>query len=121
MAAIPILTIMPRSLRWPVLMLSKHVRRGMALCNAHISSGGLVCDGQLLLDFHARPLKIKEVPGHPQEAILHVGYSTSIYGRSKGGRTYIGWECEHLSYLVEFDNWGVSKTPGQSGSGGTFV
>jgi len=99
----------------------KHARRGMVLCNAHVPSGGLVRDGQLLLDFHARPLKIKEVAGHPQEAILQVGYSTSIYGRSKGGRTYSGWECEHLSYLVEFDNWGVSKTPGQSGAGGTFV
>jgi hypothetical protein len=82
----------------------KHARRGMLLCNAHTPSGGLVRDGQLLLDFHARPLKIKEVPGHPQEAVLQVGYSTSIYGRSKGGRTYSGWECEHLSYLVEFDN-----------------
>ena len=99
----------------------KHARRGMVLCNAHTPSGGLVRDGQLLLDFHARPLKIKEAPDHPQEAILQVGYSTSIYGRSKGGRTYSGWDCEHLSYPVEFDNFGASRTPGKSGSGGTFM
>ena len=48
-------------------------------------------DGQLLLDFHAFPLRVKEVPDHPQEAILQVGFIDSIYGRSKGGKTYSGW------------------------------
>lgn len=90
-----------------------HARRGMVLCNAHVPSGGLVRDGQLLLDFHAFPLRIKEVPDKPQDAILQVGYVDSIYLRSKGGRTYSGWSCEHLPYLVELDNWGVSAHPGQ--------
>jgi hypothetical protein len=94
---------------------AKHARRGMVLCNAHVPSGGLVRNGELLLDFHAFPLRIKEVPDHPQQAILEVGYVDSIYLRSKGGRTYSGWTCEHLPYLVELDNWGVSKYPGQSG------
>ena len=31
----------------------RHARRGMVLCNAHVPSGGLVRNGQLLLDFHA--------------------------------------------------------------------
>ena len=53
------------------------------------------------------------VPDHPQQAILQVGYVDSIYLHSKGGRTFSGWSCEHLPYLVEFDNWGVSKYPGQ--------
>jgi len=91
----------------------QHARRGMVLCNAHVPSGGLVRNGQLLLDFHALPLRIKEVPDHPQQAILQVGYVDSIYLHSKGGRTFSGWSCEHLPYLVEFDNWGVSKYPGQ--------
>ena len=39
----------------------------------------------------------------------------SIYLRSKGGRTFSGWTCEHLPYMVELDNWGVSKYPGQPG------
>ena len=93
---------------------AQHARRGMVLCNAHVPSGGLVRNGQLLLDFHAFPLRIKEVADHPQQAILQVGYVDSIYLRSKGGRTFSGWSCEHLPYLVEFDNWGVSKYPGQS-------
>jgi hypothetical protein len=93
---------------------AKHARRGMVLCNAHVPSGGLVRDGQLLLDCHAFPLRIKEVPDRPQEGILEVGFIDSIFGRSKGGRTYSGWECEHLPYLVELDNWGVSAKPGQA-------
>ena len=100
---------------------AKHARRGVVLCNAHVPSGGLVRNGQLLLDFHAFPLRIKEVPGHPQEAILQVGFSDGIYGRSKGGMTFSGWPCEHLPYLVELDNWGASKQPGQSGAGGNWV
>ncbi len=93
---------------------AQHARRGMVLCNAHVPSGGLLRDGQLLLDFHAFPLRVKEVPDHPQEGILEVGYVDSIYLRSKGGQTFSGWSCEHLPYLVELDNWGVSKYPGQS-------
>ena len=100
---------------------SKHARRGMVLCNAHVPSGGLVRNGKLLLDFHAFPLRIKEVPDRPQEAILKVGFSDSIYGRSKGGITYSGWRCEHLPYLVELDNWGASKQPGQPRAGGNWV
>ena len=99
----------------------KHARRGMVLCNAHVPSGGLVRNGQLLLDFHAFPLRIKEVPDRPQEAILEVGFSDGIYGRSKGGQTYSGWQCEHLPYLVELDNWGVSKQPGQARAGENWV
>lgn len=100
---------------------AKHARRGMVLCNAHVPSGGLVRNGKLLLDFHAFPLRIKEVPSHPQDAILQVGFSDSIYGRSKGGMTFSGWSCEHLPYLVELDNWGASKHPGQAGEGGNWV
>lgn len=100
---------------------SQHARRGMILCNAHVPSGGLVRDGRLLLDFHAFPLRVKEIPGKPQQAILQVGFTDSIYGRSKGGMTYSGWSCEHLPYLVELDNWGASKHPGQAGMGGFWV
>jgi hypothetical protein len=99
----------------------KNARRGMVLCNAHVPSGGLVRDGHLLLDFHAFPLRIKEVPDRPQEAILQVGFTDSIFLRSKGGVTYSGWKCEHLPYLVELDNWGASKNPGQPGQGGNWV
>jgi hypothetical protein len=62
-----------------------------------------------------------EVPDRPQEAVLKVGFSDSIYGRSKGGTTFSGWKCDHLPYLVELDNWGVSKSPGQAKAGGIWV
>lgn len=100
---------------------SNHARRRMVLCNAHVPSGGLVRDGKLLLDFHAFPLRIMEVPDRPQQAILKVGFSDSIYGRSKGGVTYSGWTCKHLPYLVELDNWGASKHPGEANEGGNWV
>jgi hypothetical protein len=89
--------------------------------NAHVPSGGLVRNSKLLLDFHAFPLRIMEMPDQPQEAILKAGFSDGIYGRSKGGITYSGWTCEHLSYLVELDNWGASKHPGEPRMGGNWV
>src|SRR5207302_6217966 len=87
---------------------AKHARRHMVLCDGHVPSGGLVRDGKLLLDFHSFPLRIMEVSDKPQEAILKVGFSDGIYGRSKGGVTFSGWKCDHLPYLVEIDNFGVS-------------
>lgn len=98
-----------------------HARRHMVLCDSHVPSGGLVRDGELLMDFHSFPLRILEVPDKPQEAILKLGFSDGIYGRSKGGLTFSGWKCEHLPYLVEIDNWGVSKQPGQPKAGGIWV
>jgi hypothetical protein len=100
---------------------AKHARRHMVLCDSHVPSGGLVRDGQLLMDFHSFPLRIMETPDKPQEAILKAGFSDSIYGRSKGGVTYSSWKCEHLPYLVEIDNWGVSKKPGQANAGGIWI
>jgi hypothetical protein len=100
---------------------AKHARRHMVLCDSHVPSGGLLRQGRLLMDFHSFPLRIMEVPDKPQEAILKVGFSDSIYGRSKGGLTPSGWKCEHLPYLVEIDNWGVSKQPGKAKAGGIWV
>jgi hypothetical protein len=100
---------------------SEHARRHILLCDSHVPSGGLARDGQLLMDFHSFPLRIKEVPEKTQEAILEVGFSDGIYGRSKGGLTPSGWSCEHLPYLVEIDNWGASRHPGQAKQGGIWV
>jgi hypothetical protein len=100
---------------------AKHARRHMLVCDSHVPSGGLVRDGRLLMDFHSFPLRIMEVPETPQEAILKVGFSDGIYGRSKGGVTPSGWSCEHLPYLVEIDNWGVSRRPGQAKAGGIWI
>jgi len=99
-----------------------HARRHILLCDAHTPGGGFVKDGRLLLDFHAFPLRIMEIPdtaatGSAQPAKLQLGFSDGLYRRSKGGLTPSGWSCEHLPYLVEFDNYGVSKGPGQAGQG----
>ena len=51
----PISTTMPGSLAYPALM-PKSMRAVAWFCAmAHVPSGGLVRDGQLLLDFHAFP------------------------------------------------------------------
>ena len=100
---------------------AKHARRHMLICDSHVPSGGLVREGKLLMDFHSFPLRVMETPDKPQEAILKVGFSDGIYNRSKGGITPSGWTCEHLPYLVELDNWGVSKTPGQAKAGSIWI
>jgi hypothetical protein len=92
---------------------AKHARRHLVLCNGHVPSGGLMHAGNPILDFHAFPLRIMETPDKPQEAILKLGFSDGIYGHSKGGKTFNGWTCEHLPYIVEFDNYGQSNHPGQ--------
>ncbi len=90
----------------------KHARRHLVLCDAHTPTGGYVENGRLLLDFHSFPFRIAEVPDHPYQGVLRVGYSDAIFLRSRGGVTPSGWSCEHLPYLVEFDNFGASN-PGK--------
>ena len=77
-------------------------------------------NGRPLLDFNAFPLRIMETPEKPKEAVLKVGFSDGLYNHSKGGQTFSGWTCEHLPYLVEFDNYGVSRHPGEPNAKGEF-
>ncbi len=99
---------------------AKHARRHMVLCNGHTPTGGLMHDGNPLLDFNAFPLRIMETPDRPHQAILKLGFSDGIYNKSKGGLTFSGWTCEHLPYLVELDNYGVSQHPGEPNAKGEF-
>lgn len=100
---------------------AKNARRHFLLCDAHVPHHGLVHNGKLLLDFHSFPLRIEEIPDKPRQAQLRVDYEDAIYGKSKGGITPSGWECDHLPYLVEFDNYGRSREPGKAGQGGFWV
>ena len=93
---------------------AKKARRHYIIFDAHVPKAGPVVDGKLLLDFHSFPLRPKEVAGEPQKAVLEIGYSDGLYRRSKGGVAPSGWTCEHLPYLVEFDNFGGNRNPGQS-------
>lgn len=92
----------------------RHARRKWVLLDAHTPSGGMVVNGESLLDFNSFPLRIKEIPDKPQHSVLEMGYLDSFFGRSQGGITPSGWECESLPYLVEFDNFGVSDRPGEA-------
>ena len=95
----------------------RHARRHLVVCDAHTPTGGYVENGKLLFDFHSFPLRIAEVPDRPVQGVLRVGNADALYRRSRGGVTPSGWACEHLPYLVEFDNFGrsdpgkPSKTP----------
>ena len=99
-----------------------HARRHMVICDAHTPRGGPRHGENLLFDVHAFPLRIEDVPDKPQEGRLRIGYIDSFYGRSHGGITPSGWRCEHLPYLVEFDNWGSSggKEGQHAGDGWTW-
>ena len=97
-----------------------HARRHMVLCDGHVPTGGLMHEGNPLLDFNAFPLRIMETPDKPGQAILKLGFSDGLYNRSKGGRTFSGWTCDHLPYFVELDNYGVSRHPGKANVSGDF-
>ena len=92
---------------------AKKARRGWVLFDAHTPHGGMVVDGKSLLDFNSFPLRIKGIPEKPLEGKLEKGYIDAIFGRSLGCVTPSGWKCDSLPYLVEFDNFGISQTPGK--------
>jgi len=72
-------------------------------------------DEKLLLDFHSFPLRIMEVPDKPAESDSESWLLGRIYGRSKGGLTFSGWQCDHLPYLVEIDNSAPAANPEKQG------
>jgi hypothetical protein len=96
-------------------------RRGWIILDAHTPRGHLVKDGKSLLDFNSFPLRVKEVVDKPMDGILEVGYTDSLYKRSRGCISPSGWECDSLPYLVEFDNFGMSQTPGTATLNSHFV
>lgn len=100
---------------------AEHARRGWVLCDAHVPSGGMLYKDRLLFDFHSFPLRIVETPEDPRKGVLKMGAFDSIYGRSQGAIAPSGWRCDHLPYLVELDNWGVSDQPGQPHAGSCWV
>jgi len=92
----------------------KHARRHYVLCDAH--THGIVLDGEMLFDYNAWPLRLKEIIDKPYECELAVGYHDGIYGDrrsgrlgSRGGRHPSGWEADSMPFIVEFDNFGRSN------------
>jgi hypothetical protein len=97
---------------------NKHSRRKFVLNDAH-TSVGYIREGKHLLDFLSYPLRIQESEDTYFEGVLKVDYSVeeqwqkSIYQKTKGGLTPSGWTCDRMPYLVEFDNFEISSTPGK--------
>ncbi|MDR2497144.1 MAG: hypothetical protein LBD21_08465 [Tannerellaceae bacterium] len=90
-----------------------HARRHYIILDGHTPKGGYVKDGVSLLDFNSFPLRIKEVVEKPMEGVLEVGHSDGIYLKSLPAISPSGWRAEHMPYLVEFDNFGISRSPGK--------
>tara|TARA_R110002111_G_scaffold16834_1_gene42496 strand:- start:304 stop:828 length:525 start_codon:yes stop_codon:yes gene_type:complete len=93
----------------------------MVLLDAHVPTGGMVVNGVSLLDFNSFPLRIKEVEGNPLAGELQVGHLDGLYLRSEACRSPSGWNCKSLPYLVEFDNFGRSRTPNVADLNSIFV
>lgn len=89
----------------------KHARRHYVLCDAH--THGIEVDGEMLFDYNAWPLRLKEVIAKPMACELEAGYYDAIYGRSKGGKSPSGWTAEAMPFIVELDNFGRSRFKGE--------
>ncbi|WEK36032.1 MAG: hypothetical protein P0Y53_00840 [Candidatus Pseudobacter hemicellulosilyticus] len=91
---------------------ASNARRGAVLCDGHMWGGGVKVGSQLLFDFVSFPLRIRENAGTPQTADLAIFYKDAIYTKTNGGTTPSGWTVAKSPYLVEFDNYGISGSPG---------
>ncbi|MCL2519220.1 MAG: hypothetical protein FWF15_11725 [Oscillospiraceae bacterium] len=91
----------------------KHARRGYVVCDAHCH-GLITDDGYSIFDFNSFPIRLREIEGEYGKCVLELNYSDSIFGKSKGGIHPSGWIADPLPFLVEFDNFGVSKAPGEA-------
>jgi hypothetical protein len=101
----------------------RHSRRHWLICDAHTPDGDskVVADGMLLLDFNSFIMRVHEVAEPPLSGELKMGEPRSVYGRSPGGMTPSGWECEHIPYLIEIDNYGYSGRGGEFRVGGVWI
>jgi len=102
-----------------------YARRGWVLLDAH--THGLKRGSDLLLDFHSSPLRLylsdaasTGVDISPQWPPPTSTASTSIYGRSLGGRNPGGWTTNANPYLVEFDH-GYSQGSVDQNTGPEFI
>jgi len=92
-----------------------HARRNYVLLDGHVQKGIVRENGNLLLDFHSSPMRMKEVAGSSnRECILEFGHDNALYGNSLGGVAPSGWSAESLPYLVEFDHgYAYDYAPGE--------
>lgn len=80
----------------------EHARRHYVLIDAHTL--GWLRQDETMFDYNAFPIRLKEIPDKPMECICEEGYLDSMFNEKDG-------LCR--PFIVEFDNFGVSKTPGK--------
>lgn len=101
-------------------MAKERARRGYVICDGHMPSGGIKIENRLIFDFVSFPLVPKELKEEPQKVVIEKFWGNptfhAIYGRTLGGITPSGWECNRIPYIVEFDNMGISNHPGEAAS-----
>jgi hypothetical protein len=88
----------------------QHARRHYVLCDAH--THGISVDGVSLFDYNCFPIRLKEVIDSPMECICEQGYSDGLFSRSAAGVSPSGWAADSMPFIVEFDNFGRSRTRG---------
>jgi len=98
----------------------EHARRHYILLDGHTPKGGFVKNGVSLLDFNSFPLRIKEIEDKPMEGYLEVGHSDGIYQKSQGAISPSGWKADSMPFLVEFDNFGMSRHPAVADTSDAF-
>jgi hypothetical protein len=117
----------PNLKEWSILLTrirtyaKTHARRHLVLLDAHVPTWGMIVNGVSLLDFNSFPLRIKEMPEKPFEAVLEVDYLDAIFKKSKSCITPSGWSCESLPYLVELDNYGRGSNANVADTSSIFV
>ncbi|NQU37493.1 MAG: hypothetical protein HQ526_07875 [Actinobacteria bacterium] len=98
-----------------------NARRHLVLLDAHVPTGGMIVGGVSLLDINSFPMRIKEIPDKPYQAVLEVNHLDAIFKKSKGCISPSGWRCKSLPYLVEFDNYGRGRSANVADLNSIFV
>ena len=91
----------------------ENARRKWILLDSHCGPDDMMVGEKSLLDSKSYPLRIKNLIGErPRTCVLEKGYLDAVYGRTRECRTPSGHYVKALPYLVEFDNYGISRHPG---------
>jgi hypothetical protein len=79
-----------------------HARRHYVLIDAHTL--GWLRQDETMFDYNAFPIRLREIPEEPMKCVCEEGYLDSMFNPRDG-------LCR--PFIVEFDNFGVSKEPGK--------
>ncbi|MCQ2432721.1 MAG: hypothetical protein MJ175_08985 [Clostridia bacterium] len=82
---------------------SVHARRHYVLIDAHTL--GWLRQDETMFDYNAFPIRLKEIPEEHLHCVCEEGYLDSMFNEKDG-------LCR--PFLVEFDNFGISPTPGEA-------